>query len=119
MRSASDGIDLNIDGCTVEGLVINDFEQGAGVSMVSSNNTIQGNYIGTDVTGTVDVSNRDGIVVNGNFNLIGTDGQDSTTAPNDRNLIAFNQRYGIALSSGAAQNVVAGNWIEYNQKYGV
>ena len=99
--SASDGIDLNTDGCTVEGLVINDFDQGAGVSMVSSNSTIRANYIGTDVTGTVDMGNRDGIVVNGNFNLIGTEGQDSTTAPDDRNLIAFNHRNGVSLSSGA------------------
>ena len=60
--SASDGIDLNTDGCTVEGLVINGFDQGAGVSMVSSNSTIRANYIGTDVTGTVDMGNRDGIV---------------------------------------------------------
>ena len=39
-----DGLVLNADGCTVEGLVINSFIRGAGLRIASSNNTVQGNY---------------------------------------------------------------------------
>ena len=118
MPSASDGIGLYTDGCTVEGLVINGFDQGAGVSMVSSNSTIRANYIGTDVTGTVDMGNRDGIVVNGNFNLIGTEGQD-TYRPRRQKPDRLQPPERRLPQQRPAQNVVAGNWIEYNQKYGI
>ena len=74
----------------------------------SMGNVIQGNFIGTDVTGTVKVGNgqpgnSDAVVVGGSNNTIGG------TAPGARNLISGNNNNGISL--GGTANVVQGNFV--------
>ena len=71
---------------------------------------IQGNLIGTDVSGSVAVGNRlSGIVVvNATGTLIGTDGDGSDDA-SESNVISANN-YGIQFSS-ANENVISGNLI--------
>jgi hypothetical protein len=76
----------------------------------ATGNTIQGNYIGTDVTGTVDLGNVvAGIrIVRATNNTIG-----GTTAA-ARNLISGNNNYGILLfgvSGVLSNNVIQGNYI--------
>ncbi len=69
---------------------------------------IQGNYIGTDATGTVRLANDfNGIRVQGGANsLIGG------TRPGDRNIISGNGNYGIQIDGSAATgNTVLGNYI--------
>lgn len=69
---------------------------------------VQGNFIGTDVTGTVDLGNTfDGVVAEqASNNLIGG------TITGAGNVISGNNRYGVTLfSSGAANNQVQGNYI--------
>jgi len=80
-----------------------------GIYISGSGNVVQGNYIGTDATGTVSRSNRmEGI-------LIGPGGQDNLIGgsnPGEGNVISGNELFGISISgSGATGNVVKGNYI--------
>jgi hypothetical protein len=69
-------------------------------------NVVAGNYIGTDVTGTVALGNSQGVTINGASNLIGG----STAA--ERNLIAGNRSHGVWINTAnAASNSVQGNYI--------
>jgi hypothetical protein len=77
---------------------------GAGVSMAGTFNGVQGNFIGTDITGTLPLGNSGvGVVNDGVANSIGGE----TEAL--RNVIAANNR-GIALGT-AALSRVQGNFI--------
>ncbi len=86
---------------------------GVELSMATStNNTVQGNLIGTNATGTAALANFAGIAIgpNGgaNDNLIGG------TAAGARNVISGNSNYGISLSTGdvaSSSNTVQGNYI--------
>jgi len=72
------------------------------------NNRVEGNYIGTDYTGTKDLGNlRAGIdITNGaSNNIIGG----STTAA--RNIIAGNDSLGVGIYNSSIGNQVIGNWI--------
>ncbi len=74
----------------------------------ASNNLVQGNFIGTDVTGTIAISNRlDGVTINGvSGNLVGG------TNAGALNLISGNLDRGVLiLNSGATNNLVQGNYI--------
>jgi len=78
----------------------------------SAHNVVAGNYIGTDITGTLDLGNHlDGVNIRkGSDNRIGTDGN-STGDEAERNLISGNDRRGVAIYSSASDNVLAGNYI--------
>jgi uncharacterized repeat protein (TIGR01451 family) len=73
-----------------------------------SGNTIQGNFIGTDRTGTLDLGNGTGLVVVGRNNIVGG------TTPEAGNLIAFSG--GIFNSAGVEVSGV-GNSILGNSIY--
>jgi photosystem II stability/assembly factor-like uncharacterized protein len=78
-----------------------------GVSSAGSAATVQGNYIGTDVTGTRALGDSfSGITINGGNSVIGG------TTPGARNVISGN-RIGIS-TSGATGNVIQGNYIGLN-----
>ena len=81
--------------------------QGSG----ASNNLIQGNYIGTDISGTSARPNQlDGVLVDSATGaIIGTDGNGVGDA-GEGNLISGNAERGIRLFS-ASNNVIAGNLI--------
>src|SRR5262249_36228460 len=70
-------------------------------------NRVQGNTIGTDVTGIVALGNRlDGVLVSGNAgNTIGG------TAPGARNLLSGNLGSGVSFTDGAHNNLIQGNYI--------
>jgi CSLREA domain-containing protein len=95
----------------------------AGVSINDGayNVTVQNNYIGTDITGTVAIPNDFGVYMNTETgipstynNLIGGTGAD------EGNLIAGNNNDGIALlGSGAANNAILGNSITQNGDLGI
>ena len=77
----------------------------------TSGNTVLGNYVGTDVTGTVSLGGP-GITIqnSASSNTVG-----GTTA-GARNIISGNSSYGLRLqgTSGTSSNVVEGNWIGIN-----
>jgi len=71
-------------------------------------NTISGNYIGLDASGSVALPNgADGIIIEGgaSHNLIGGD------TPGERNLIGGNGDEGIRIRSGSDGNTIQGNYI--------
>ncbi|MBN2392719.1 MAG: VCBS repeat-containing protein [Anaerolineae bacterium] len=85
---------------------------GSGIDIHGSgtmSNTVVGNYIGTDVNGTVAISNAGqgiGIWGGASWNIVGG------TTPDDRNLISGNGRAGVDFdSSTTANNAIMGNYI--------
>ena len=76
----------------------------------STNVRIQGNRIGTDVTGTSAIPNPGGILVVGVGSRVGTNA-DGISDELERNIIAGNLYDGIAFGYGANNNVLAGNYI--------
>jgi titin len=90
-----------ISGNNQRGVVI----EGSG----TMSNTISGNYIGTDATGSVDLGNGwEGVWIDSGAqaNVIGGD------TPGERNIISGNGDHGVAITgSGAMSNTVSGNYI--------
>ena len=80
--------------------------------------TIQGNKIGTDITGTSPIPNGAcGITVTGsNGPAIGSIGG---TGPGEGNVIAFNGTHGISISGGVTGWVIEGNSIFGNANLGI
>ncbi|PYI87060.1 MAG: hypothetical protein DME26_07380, partial [Verrucomicrobia bacterium] len=73
----------------------------------AARNLVQGNLIGTDVTGTLDLGNTtNGVtILSGVSNVIGG------TLPEARNVISGNDVVGIDVESGAHGNLIQGNYI--------
>jgi hypothetical protein len=105
------GLNVQADGCTIKGLVINRFTgtgtDGNGIQVKGSNNTVRGNFIGTDPGGAIDRGNRQsGLIVIGSDNTVGG------TARSARNLISGNDLYGMVVEGvGATGNLVQGNYV--------
>ena len=105
-----DGLVITAGNSTVRGMVINRFGIDANGIRLQTNggNVIEGNFIGTDVTGSVDLGNgQDGVNVGfaASNNIIGG------TAPSARNLISGNSNGVGIFGFGATGNVVQGNLI--------
>jgi titin len=81
----------------------------------ASYNTVAGNYIGTDISGTAALQNNSqGILIQSGAhnNTIGTDGSNDAFNANERNIISGNANEGVYLqSTGTSNNIVAGNYI--------
>ena len=76
-------------------------------------NIVAGNFIGTDVTGTVAMGNlKNSVTINNgaHHNLIGTNG-DGVADAAERNIVSGNGQGGVNITGGANHNVVAGNFI--------
>ena len=104
--AAGGGIGLSIGAVsTVRGLVINRFaESGIQLNFGVGGNVIQGNYIGTNVAGTVGQGNLRGILF-----FSSTSNQIGGTSPAARNLISGNRNSGIeTFTSGS--NLIEGNF---------
>jgi titin len=88
--------------------------EGVRIEVGSNNNQVQGNTIGTDVSGIGFLPNAEGIYIGGSNNTIGG------TTPASRNVIWGNTGDGISISGTAANgNQVQGNLIYYQGGYGV
>jgi CSLREA domain-containing protein len=76
-------------------------------SHAATGNQVQGNFIGTDVTGTIDLGNvTNGVQISGaSGNTIGG------TVSGARNVISGNNFSGVAILSGSTGNQVQGNLI--------
>ncbi len=103
------GLTISAGNSTVRGLVINNqFKDGIAIS-TKGGNIIEGNFIGTNASGTIALANADdGISISGvSNNLIGGD----TAAA--RNVISGNLSDGIVVAD-ATFNTISGNYIGIN-----
>jgi hypothetical protein len=139
--SGSDGLLLGASGCTVSGLLIENFSAN-GIEVAASNNTIggtatgagnvlsgnsndgllidsaasgvavQGNYIGLDAIGTSNVGNGgNGVEIDGNNNTVG--GDLFGVGLGAGNAISGNGHDGVFIHSGSG-NRVLGNYVGTN-----
>jgi hypothetical protein len=94
----------------VRGLVLNRSNNAAITITTNGGNQIQGNFIGTDVTGSLRLPNNvAGLVVNTSLNIIGG------TTVSARNVISGNNGAGIEFNVGSVtNNVIEGNYIGVN-----
>jgi hypothetical protein len=103
--SGADGLLIAAGGSVVRGLVINRFSL-YGIELRSNGgNVIQGNYIGTDVTGTIALGNGMGVGITSSNNMIGG------TAAGAGNVISGNLGDGVFIADGSSGNWVQGNSI--------
>jgi CSLREA domain-containing protein len=111
---SASGLTIESANNSVRGLVINNFE-GHGVFIsgtIATNNTVLGNYIGTNVKGTGDLGNDfDGVNISwgAQNNTIGG------STPAARNVISGNDGDGVRIEyNGTTGNTVSGNYIGLN-----
>ena len=77
----------------------------------TSNNTVQGNFIGTDVTGTIAIPNIGaGVVIGTGILGTATNNVVGGSAPGEGNLISGNLSDGVSIHNSSG-NVVLGNYI--------
>ncbi len=116
LGNSSTGVKIGSASNQILGNVIsaNGGDGGIGFANGASDNTIQGNYIGTDFTGTEALGNVGyaGIHIWGTGcqgNLIGSEDGD----PALRNVISGNSGRGVSIDGGSTEtaNIVAGNYI--------
>jgi len=99
----------NSSGSTVRGLVMNRLSTAIDLNG-SNNNTIEGNFLGTDPTGTAARPNIQGVrmIFSANNNTVGG------TSPAARNLISGNSGIGIQIEVNSSGTVVQGNFVGTN-----
>ena len=102
------GLSVTAGSTRIRGLVINRFSSNGVRLFTNGSNIIEGNLIGTDVTGEIALGNSvPGLAIgNGaNENIIG--GPNSAA----RNLISANGDNGISIFNGSSRNLVIGNYV--------
>ena len=102
-----DGLSIISGNSIIRGLVINQFSRDGFYVAIRGGNRIQGNFIGTDVSGTVAQGNgNSGVDIGTSDNIIG-----GTTA-HGHNVISGNMGAGIFITtSNETGNLVQGNYI--------
>jgi hypothetical protein len=103
----SNGLNFSAEHGTIRGLVLNDFSNRVKslIQMNASDYHVEGNFIGTDVSGTSVVGGgpgTNGIGMNANGYIIGG------TTPDTRNIIAG---CGTGIADGGTATLVEGNYI--------
>jgi len=93
----------------VHGLVINRCPlAGALIQTTGADyNTVSGNYIGTDASGSSDLGNKTGVMIGDGAqgNVVGGN------SPEERNVISGNNQYGVYIYNDSDRNTVSGNYI--------
>jgi titin len=106
--SDDSGLTINAGGCTIRGLVIGGFGRNGILDLSAGGtggNVIEGNFIGTDATGTVAMSNGAyGVRIEG-----ATGDTIGGATPDARNVISGSGNSGIRISGTA--NIVQGNYV--------
>jgi parallel beta-helix repeat protein len=96
------GLELAANSSTIRGLAVQSDDSIDGVSVVGDANLVEGNYIGTDVTGTVALGHSVGVAIHGDSNVVGG------STPDARNLISGNDQ---GLDIEGDLNAVLGNYV--------
>jgi len=105
-------LNVNTDGATIRGLVINKLANNSTGLWINSHdgNTISGNYIETDPSGSSFSSS--GNPINSPVNVAGNSNHVGGTNPGDRNVIAGGQGFGAStVVIAGTGNIVQGNYI--------
>lgn len=107
--AGADGFVINAQNSVIRGFVINRFN-GTGIKLEgggASGNRIEGNFVGTDLTGRTALSNSNGIwIKDAAFNnTIGA------ISPPGRNVVSGNARGILFTDEGTTGNVIVGNFI--------
>jgi CSLREA domain-containing protein len=93
-----------VSNVVIKGLVINRFTNGITMTGFGPGNRVEGNFIGTDASGSVDLGNgQSGVSVNGFGDTVGG------TSPAARNVISGNNVSGVDLAGPGSK--VEGNYI--------
>src|SRR5215211_2576215 len=101
---AGNGLKIEASNSTVQGLVIDNWENGVFLATNATDSQVMGNFIGAGVSGAATEGNNIGVVANGDNNTIGG------TMPATRNIISDNGS-GIQIGSAMGGNRVQGNYI--------
>ncbi len=86
-------------------------EQGILIVTGANHVLVQGNFIGTDVTGTKALGNQDGVGIGDPFPGTGGSNTIGGTTAAARNLISGNTRDGIGMGNAGSGNLIEGNYI--------
>jgi hypothetical protein len=105
-----DGLTITAGNSVVRGLVLNKFRGHAITIQTGGGNVVEGNHIGTEVSGDVAASN----LQNGVFILTSTNNRIGGLTPAARNVISGNFGNGVHMALGASGNLVQGNYIGVN-----
>jgi CSLREA domain-containing protein len=97
----------NSSNSVIRGLVINRFDEGIALIGTSVGNRIEGNFIGTDPTGTVD----DGAQTLGVLISSASKSVIGGSTPDKRNVISGNGDAGILIGFDSPANVIKGNYV--------
>jgi hypothetical protein len=109
----ANGLDLAVGNCVIRGLAIGGFGTHGILVESFGQNTIQGNYIGTDAKGNPRYNVAAGVaLLDSSQNVIGG------TAPGDGNFIPSNGTGILINGNGSISNTVQGNWIGPDLKGG-
>lgn len=117
-------IDVNAANNTIGGtttaarnIISGNVDDGIELDRGATGNVIQGNFIGTDITGTLDLGNQsDGVLVNAST----TNNSIGGTVTGASNTIAFNDGIGVdLLNTAGTGNSVLGNSIHSNGALGI
>jgi hypothetical protein len=99
------GLYLTASGCTVRGLVVNRFRLSGLWAEIVNDTVIEGNFIGTDPTGTIGMGSPNGVVIAG-----GVGNRVGGLTPGSRNIVGGNEE-GIFVQGTTAHNEVLGNFV--------
>jgi hypothetical protein len=80
-----------------------------GLSITTDSNVVEGNFIGTNATGTAAVGNRNAGISIGGEPDIGSDNTIGGTIATARNVISGNGGDGVSLGTSGSDNVIEGN----------
>jgi hypothetical protein len=106
--ASANGLVINAGSSTVRGLVINRFSNNGVSVQTGGGNIIEGNFIGTDTSGTTDMGNT----FNGVLVTSAPTSRIGGSAPTQRNIISGNNLIGVSVT-GVNSNgtVIQGNYI--------
>jgi len=88
--------------------------EGIGFSQGTIGNLIQGNYIGTDVTGNVALGNQSGIAELFGGAATPANNKIGGSAPGEGNVISGSKQLGISINADSGNNVIQGNFVGTN-----
>jgi len=106
--AGTNGLTIVSDDNSIKGLQVVHFPgNGIRIQYSAQNNIVIGNYIGTDITGTIELGNQgDGIFISSPCNRVGG------RSTEERNIISGNGSHGVGFSgTEATGNEVTGNYI--------